>query len=246
MYWQLAQMAIAVAQGDAARQAEKAQVSIREGTANAKNIQRAAQNTERAAKGGLTRFMQGENNKRLLRAAGNTFNAAQETLARTGDANVSRRIEQQIADAETSGALAARAAFSGAAGGANEMLAMTQRLQQARRTRALATRDKQVTYEQMKQISGIMPQGIEQLDMTQFSDGIDYAPDVANTMTSNSSVFGDIVGSSGFKSFMQNSAGNFIGDARTAIKYGINMGSEQTRMLRDQDAWFTDNFSFKI
>ena len=246
MYWQLAQMALAVAQGGASRTAEGAQMKLAEGTAQARNIQRGSANIERAAKGSLTRFMQGENNRRMMKAAGNVFNAAQETMARTNDANVSNRIERQIADAEAAGALAANAAFSGAAGGSNEMLAMTQQLQQARRAAAIKTQNKQVTYEQMKQISGIMPQAVEQLDITQFNDGIDYSIDTANRLTSGSSAIGDIIGSQGFKSFMQNSAGSFFGDLQASTKYGTNMGSEQTRMLREQDSWFTNNYSFKI
>lgn len=244
MYWMIAQAALAAAQGEAGRKAEGAGQFLAESQARARNISRGSANIEKAAKGSLTRFMQGENNKRILRGAGNSYNAAQEELARTGEANTAGRIERQIANAEASGALAANAAFAGALGGSTDVLALTQRLQQARREAAIKKRAGQVSYEQMKQITGIMSQGIEQLDITQFNDGIDYSVDTSNRLTSGSTMLGDILGSQGFKSFMQTTGTR--SDASTARQYGTYGGSEQTRILREQDSWFNNSSSFKI
>lgn len=168
---------LAVMQGNKVRMQDRAGNVLGTARAQAANTIREGKNEERAAQGSLARFMQSENNKRRMNAAGEVFNSAQEELYRTNDFNVDSSVERQLASAEVAGALAANSAFAGAAGGSSDVLALTTSLKAARQRRLQEKREKQITYEQVKQITGIMPQAVASLDMTSFNDGMDRSED---------------------------------------------------------------------
>lgn len=141
----------------------------------AQRVERAAANQTKAAQGSLARYMQSENNKRTLNNAGKAHAAATQTLIRMQDSKASGDLENQLATAEAAGAFTANAAFAGTGGSAVDLIDMTMRL---KASRAKAMQDQAggyATYDQMAQITGIVPQAVGELDMGALSDGLDLS-----------------------------------------------------------------------
>lgn len=148
-------------------------------------------NIEKGAKGSLARWMQNENNNRVLAAAGRAEASAKETRLRTQDAVTARSLEQQVANMERAGAYAANVAFSGAAGGSVSTVSRAMRLRNERQARALSDQAGFVDYEQIKQIAGVMPQAIDQLQINTFTDSIDYQKTLPNQVWRERNVLGE-------------------------------------------------------
>lgn len=242
MLWQLAAAgAMSVMKGNAARMQDKVGSVLGEAEAQSANIIREGKNMERAAKGSLSRFMQSENNRRILNAAGMRFNSAQEELMRTQDFGIEASIERQLAAAEVSGALAANSAFAGAAGGAVDVLMQTTRLKNARAEQMQMKKQRTITYEQVKQMTGIIPQAVASMGEVQFDDGIDKSVNWNQYVDKyNRGWVGDFIVGAGSAWLAAGApgAGDLTGQAAASATYGTTLGSQQTAMLAEQDAAF--------
>jgi hypothetical protein len=175
-------LGMGLVQGWASRYAQKQdfrvqqgqyQFSLRMGALNnALADQQAA--TENALRAGSNRLMMARaaadnklreiNNTRLLRRATIEHEQANENFLRNQEALVSGGLEDQIAAAEQRGAYAATSALSGTLGSTVEGMETTLRLKQER---ALQYRERQgnyATYDQLRQLAGIVPAAISALD----------------------------------------------------------------------------------
>lgn len=218
-----ASIAMSLFSGYAARATADAQRTVNAAQADGANIVRAGQNTLKAAEGSLARYMQSENNKRRLTAAGNQIVAGTQTLMRQRDANVNGSIERQLAESEAAGAYAANVAFSGTGGNAVDMIDLTMRLKNSRQQQAIEKNQGYTDYDTLQQILGIMPQAVQGLDKTSYSDGLDYSKNLSFTPPTTGNALFDIVQSPGFSSVVQSFGKTGI-PAQANLKTGKTVG----------------------
>jgi len=234
-----ASLGLSLASGFAARGIEKAQQTVNKAQADAANVIRSASNQEKAALGGLARYMQAENNKRRLRAAGEQFSVGTQNLMRLRDSRVTGDIEQQLQEAEAQGAYAANAAFSGTGGNAVDMIDLTMRLRDSRAQRARDEQAGYLDYDAVQQIAGIIPQTLEGLDTTLFNDGMDRSTNMHFAPPASGGILFDILQSPGFRGVLED-----VGKRLTPADQpntGLGLRATSSYGLKAQSA---SNFSF--
>lgn len=170
-----ASLGLSLLSGWASRSAQKAQNIIYEAEAAAANTVREGLNIENAAKASFSGFMAALNNKRSLDAAGRAEGNARANLERVSIALTRGSIEDQIANAEAAGAYTAKVAMSGGGGQSVQGIGAAMRLKQQRQAFYTKERGQQMTYDQLQQIAGIVPQTIAGLDIGTHSAAIDYS-----------------------------------------------------------------------
>jgi hypothetical protein len=152
---------------------------VSKANADAQNVIRKAQNEQRASGLSLAATMRGITDKRILDQAGDASNAAAEVLARTQQSWLRGNVEQGLRDMEHLGAVTARASAAGVGGGSVAAVSFTQRLQQARAKEQVDQRQGQMTYELIKQRSGIMSAAESRLDISPLSANQDFTTNSA-------------------------------------------------------------------
>lgn len=171
----LASMGLSLLEGYASRGAQKAQNILHDAEAKAANVVREGQNIEGAAQASFAGFMANLNNQRSLEAAGKAQANARANLDRMGVALTRGSVEDQIANAEAAGAYTAITAMSGSGGSSVDSISTAMRLKQQRAEFYTKERGKQMSYDQLQQITGIMPQTIAGLDIGTYSAPINYS-----------------------------------------------------------------------
>jgi len=116
-----------------------------------------------------------------LRNAGEANNSGAELLARTQESWTRGNFEQGLRDMEALGAYNARAAASGVGGASIQAVSYSMRLQQARVAERQGEKQSEITYELIKQRSGIMPAAVSRLDISPLSPNIDYSVNTASS-----------------------------------------------------------------
>lgn len=166
---------LAILDGMAQRGAQKANNILYDAEAKAANVVREGKNIENAAKASFAGFMANMNNQRALDAAGKAEQSARTNLGRLTDVMVNGSIEDQIANAEGAGAYAASVAMAGGGGGSVDSISRAMALKQQRTAAYTKTRNKQLSYDALQQIAGIVPQTIAGLDIGTYSSAVDYS-----------------------------------------------------------------------
>lgn len=176
-----ASLGLSLLQGWTSRGLAQAQNTVAQAQAKADNVIREGKNVERGAVTALQLKLTEINNARRMRAAGQQFDAAQRTVLRLQDSFTSGDLENQIANAEAAGAYAANAAQSGTAGASIDTIDAAMRLRQARAAEYRTRNNGYVTADGLAQLAGIVPQGIEGLDLGQAVAGVDYTQTLPQT-----------------------------------------------------------------
>lgn len=153
---------------------------VSKANADAANTVRKAQNEQRASGLSLSATLRSIVDKRVLDSAGLSANNATEAAIRTQQSFTRGNVEQGLRDVENLGAVSARASAAGVGGASVEAVSYSVRLQQARLAQRMGERDNQITYEQLKQRSGIMPNAVDKLDLTPLTAGFDYTNSIAS------------------------------------------------------------------
>ena len=165
-YAAVASLGLGLLQGWASRSAQKVQNMLADAEAKASNTVREGLNQENAAKASFGGFMASLNNKRALEATGRAEANARQNLGRLTDALTRGSIEDQIANSEAAGAYAASVAMNGVGGASVDAIAQAQRLKVQRQSYFTKERGKQLTFDQLQQISGMMPGALDNLSIT--------------------------------------------------------------------------------
>lgn len=128
------------------------------------NALRAGSNRLMEAQASADNVLRQVNNKRLLGRATLEFEQANENFVRSQEALTQGSLEDQIAAAEQRGAYAAASALSGTLGSTVESMEGTLRLKQNRAAQYQEQQGDYATYDQLRQLAGIVPTAISQLD----------------------------------------------------------------------------------
>lgn len=174
-YQAVASLGLGLLQGWASRSAQKVQNMLADAEAKASNTVREGLNQENAAKASFGGFMASLNNKRALEATGRAEANARQNLGRLTEALTRGSIEDQIANSEAAGAYAASVAMNGVGGASVDAIAQAQRLKAQRQSYFTKERGKQLTFDQLQQISGMIPQTYAGLDIGTYAAPIDYS-----------------------------------------------------------------------
>lgn len=145
-----------------------------------RNVRRAKQ-MEANENAKLAQHLSNLNNQRILRAAGKNHAAALGNFLRVQDAQTGADVEAGIAQSEQAGAYAANVASKGVAGTSVDMIDQAMALRNSRMNEMRERQQGQVTYDQIAQVAGVMPQAVASLDMGVKSMGVDIsltAPEV--------------------------------------------------------------------
>lgn len=164
-------------------------------------------------------------NKRILQRTSLEHEQATENFLRTQESLVQGGLEDQIKAAEQRGAFAASAALSGTLGSTIDTMESTLKLKQNRQGEYLDRQGGYATYDQLKQMAGIVPGGISQLDSGRSIAMLDYGYQFAQ------------VKPLGPEQMSQKPiAGNFFADA-AAWAMGTDDGFRQ--IASSVNSWFT-------
>lgn len=163
---------------------EKAQVKannrLNKTEADTANQVRGASNQFAAARGALARYVQSVNNQRTLDAGGSAIEANLVNAVRREDMVQQSRFEEQLRDAEQTGAQAAAAAFAGVGGSdAADMVTLSTRLSQQRAAQAADRAQGQRLYDDSRRAGAVHQQMVRSLDSSLIFDSIDYQRNVA-------------------------------------------------------------------
>lgn len=143
------------------------------------NRVRGAGNAFAAARGSLSRYIQSLNNNQTLEAGGAALEENLINSRRREDTMSSASFEDQIKDAEQTGAQAAAAAFAGVGGEVADTVSVSTRLMQQRASlEALRSRDFRI-YDDARRAGVIQTQTVRGLDQSLIFDSLDYSINVA-------------------------------------------------------------------
>lgn len=214
----------------------KAQNTVNQANTVAANLMRGANNELAAARGSLGRYVQNVNNQRIAESAGSALEAAVVNYRRARDGAVEEDFESQIAAAEQAGAQAAAGAASGLSGGVVDVVNITTALRQMRTLQRRTTALKQFDYDATRQRADNYRAALEGMDQSDIVADIDYSIDTFVPQKRAGNWFTDVLGGQS----PQNLAAvtQQFKFAPTALRYGTELGSQQTRMLAEQDSWF--------
>lgn len=163
--------------GQVARAQAAGQIATIEGN---RNVSRAKQ-LEANENARLAQHLANLNNQRILKAAGKNHATVLTNFLRTQDSQTGADLEAGIAQSEAAGAYAANVASKGVAGAAVDMIDQTIALRNSRMNEMRERQQGQVTYDQIQQVAGVMPQAVASLDMGVKQMGTDIsltAPEV--------------------------------------------------------------------
>lgn len=213
-------LALTLAGSWAANRVHKAEGKLRDAQVAAANSNRLSKNIERGAEAGLARFMQSVNNNRRLTAAGQQLATGTQNMIRAQDTMVTSSIEQQLREAERAGAYAANVASTGTGGNSVDMIDLTMRLKNVRRQAATDKNNKYLNYDMAQQLSGIMPQTVEGLDVSTVNAGMDYSTNMSFNPERKSNLVIDLLANPNMRDvlglFGSNKKPEHIGQAHTA------------------------------
>lgn len=211
---------------------------VRKANAEAEEVVRGAQNTQRAANLSLAATMRTQAYRATLTNAGEAFNGAGEMIARTQEAFTRHNFEQGLKGLEQTGGFAARAAAAGVGGASIRAVSYSVSLQQQRFMERELERQDETMYEMVKQRTGIMPAAISRLDVSPLTANLDHTPTFQPTGSDAGDLLGALVqGFSGKTKSLQvmlDSIGT--GDERPAQQVAPTTG-DFSRMDR---AWFPE------
>lgn len=128
------------------------------------NRLRAGQNRILAAQARTENVLRKIGNKRILMRTSLEHEQATENFLRTQEAANQGNLEEQLRAAEARGSYAAASALSGTLGSTVETMEGTLRLKQSRDAEYRERQQGYATYDQLKQLAGIVPAGVSQLD----------------------------------------------------------------------------------
>ena len=129
----------------------------------------------------LAQHLTNLNNQRILKAAGKNHAAALGNFLRMQDSQTGADLEAGVAQSEAAGAYAANVASKGVAGSSVDMIDQTMALRNSRMTEMRERQQGQVSYDQIAQVAGVMPQAVASIDLGVKSMGTDMtltAPEV--------------------------------------------------------------------
>lgn len=162
-----------------------ANATVASANADAQRVIRDGQNKERAAALSLAATVRSLSFHSALTNAGNADADAADLIARTQQAWTSNKFEMGLRHLEQLGAYTARAAAAGVGGASVQQTSYSVRLQQDRVAKQMDQRENSLSYELIKQRSGIMPATVSRLDVSPLSPNIDYTPSYAGSSTPN-------------------------------------------------------------
>lgn len=151
--------------------------------AKAANDIRKSRNEVSAGKTKLAALMQSLNNNRILANAGRTRDALQRNVSRTVQSQTAMGFEKSIAAAEQMGAAAVALAASGQGGSAINAASSVAAMSIARQREYQKSQDQAQTYEQLQQLSGVMPSAVQSLGGTYYMPDQDFAHNIVPNMS---------------------------------------------------------------
>ena len=210
----------------------RSQAALSRAQAESSNKIRDANNLRGQVQADLTNWSRSVNNQRRLDNAGRMHDAGMSNLLRQREEFTGASLEQQLANAETMGAVSVHAALSGTQGSSIDGMERAVLLRDQRRTFYAERQQGYVDYDTLSQIVGIVPQA---------------AADVDLTVTQANGDFGFDVGASDplppvptvkFNEAYQNPWGNGLSDAATWFMDPDNR--QAANMVAGQlDSWFS-------
>lgn len=168
------EMRVNAAQFSANRRIAAANNALFNQQAEIENKMRAGQNRIIMAQARAEQQMRQISNKRILIRAEMMHEQATENFLRTQESMVQGGLEEQIKAAEQRGAFAASAALSGTQGTTIETMERSLELKQARADEYRVRQNNYATYDQLRQMAGIIPGAIGSLDTSQSVPMLDY------------------------------------------------------------------------
>lgn len=164
--------------------------AVASANAEAANIVRAAQNTQRIAQNNLALTVRRINNDRRLAYASKAQDTSTQTILRAQEAFAAGRIEQGLRQAEQLGAGVARAAAAGVGG--SSVLAYQQALEgkQARLEQFQEENFADSQEDMFRQRADIFERGLQSVDFSPTTTTLDRS----NNVGPGGSVFGDLLG----------------------------------------------------
>lgn len=188
--------------------------SIARSNARVANLARDGQNEVRRASRGLAATVRSLNNTRLAEAAGKQLDALVQSSVRTSDSFTRGNFEASIKDAESYGRAAAGAAAAGLGGGSIEAMSRLTLLTSERMKQNRQDTQADITYDQMQQTLGIMPQAYQRMDVSPILGNLDQG---SNSSYGTNGFAGALLqGLLSKKDSLQTMLGSLSGDAKQA------------------------------
>jgi hypothetical protein len=165
---------LAQAQHTYGQRIQTANNALMDSQASISNALRAASNRTLAAQARAENVIRRINNGRIARQTQENHIAAVENFARGQEAKIDGDIETQISAAEQRGAFAAASALSGTLGATVDGMEDTLNLKINRATEYRERQAGYATYDQLRQLAGIVPNGISSMDVTRSVPMLDH------------------------------------------------------------------------
>lgn len=147
------------------------------------NRLRAGANAVQAAQVRVENRLREVGNRRILMRTQDEHAQAAENFLRTQEASTQGNLEQQLAAAEQRGAYAASTALAGTLGTTVEGMETTLQLKQNRAAEYRERQGNYATLDQLRQMAGIVPMGISQLDSGVSVANLDYGYSFSKAQT---------------------------------------------------------------
>lgn len=241
---ELAQAAInsvlGISAGITARANVAAQNTVNSANAYASNLVRAANNELSSKRSSFARLVQSTNNQRVLDGTADQVEAARSNYLRVRDSTTQDDMETQIRMAEQAGAQAAAAAFSGIRGGVADIVNSATALRKARLAQRAKDMAGYVGKDAQKRVEQLVQAGLDSLDSSEIADSLDYGKDVAVQQKYSGNLLSEMLSGQSGKSLadLSSAGADAFSASKTSFKYSTNYGTQQSKMLQQQDSWF--------